>query len=33
MLDKGDLDGKVLWMGVLWAEREMLDREPSGTTH
>ena len=30
MLDKGDLDGKAVWLRVLKAVRELQDREPVG---
>ena len=33
MLDKGDLDGKAVWLRVLRAVQELQDREPAGTLH
>ena len=33
MLDKGDLDGKAVWLRVLKAVRELQDREPVGKVH
>ncbi len=33
MLDKGDLDGKTVWLRVLRAVRELQDREPAGRVH
>ena len=33
MLDKGDLDGKAVWMQVLEAVKELQSTVPSGAVH
>jgi hypothetical protein len=33
MLDKGDVDGKAVWLRVLGAVRELQDRKSVGTVH
>ncbi len=33
MLDKGDLDGKAVWLRVLKAVTELQDRVPNSTVH
>ncbi len=30
-LEKGDLDGKATWMGVIRAMKELLDQQPPGS--
>ncbi len=31
--DQGDLDGKVVWLRILAAVKELLAEEPGGTVH
>ncbi len=33
LLDQGDMDGKVVWLRILAAVKELLAEEPEGTVH
>jgi hypothetical protein len=33
LLDQGDLDGKLVWLRILAAAKELLAEEPEGMVH
>ena len=33
LLDEGDMDGKLVWLSILAAVKELLAREPEGAVH
>ncbi len=33
LLDKGDMDGRAIWLGIITAIREVEATEPTGAVH